>query len=413
MRKILVLLILLFCAVPTDAIHITNDNNSNITYFVFRDKTAGTVDTGVTVTNIDCYYIEDGALISAKFDVTAHANGDDAFDDEEGFHMGYGVYRIDFPDVAFDGGVGTRVQLIAIDGDGGAFTEVMEVELSATAGGVWDEPLTGSSHNISTSAGKRLRQIEEAFVHASGTIATVTNGHTFTLDAGAVATADYYIGDRLQLVEGTGAGQSRLIVSYTSGKVVTLDSNFITNPNTSTLYEINAADVHVSISDADQAQGFVATYTDTTTITLDAAAVATTDYYKGSLIVFTHGTGAGQVREITGYTNGRVVTMSPALATALDTTTVWHVQAAVSAAEIVDEVWAKAMTDLAAGAPSATASVFTAINYLYEAWRNGYKTDGTNSEIVLYKDDGTTPLVEADIADDGTDFTRQEYGAPD
>ncbi len=207
----------------------------------------------------------------------------------------------------------------------------------AIASAIWDKILTGSSHNIATSAGKRLRQIEEAFIHANGVIATVTNGHTFTLDAGAVATADYYIGDRLQIVEGTGSGQSRLIVAYTSGKVVTLDSDFTVNPDTSSLYEVNAADVHVSLSDADQAQGFVATYTNTTTITLDAAAVATTNYYLGSLINFTHGTGAGQVREITGYTNGRVVTMSPALATALDTTTVWHIQAAVSTAEIVDE----------------------------------------------------------------------------
>ena len=232
------------------------------------------------------------------------------------------------------GTVSWNAALTGTPADGSTF---IILAAGTTADAVWDEILTGSSHNISTSAGKRLRQIEEAFVHASGVIATVTDGHTFTLDAGAVATADYYIGDRLQLIEGTGAGQSRLIVAYTSEKVVTLDSNFITNPDTSTLYEINAADVHVSLSDADQAQGFVATYTNTTTITLDTAAVATTDYYLGSLIVFTHGTGAGQVREITGYTSGRVVTMSPALATALDTTTVWHVQAAVSAAVIVDE----------------------------------------------------------------------------
>ena len=235
------------------------------------------------------------------------------------------------------GGSGTISWNAALTGTPADDVTFMILAAGTTADAVWDEILTGASHNITNSAGKRLRQIEEAFVHANGVIATVTNGHTFTLDAGAVATADYYIGDRLQLVEGTGAGQSRIIVAYTNTKVVTLDSDFTTNPDTSTLYEVNAADVHVSLSDADQAQGFVATYTNTTTITLDAAAVATTDYYKGSLIVFTHGTGAGQVREITGYTNGRVVTMSPALATALDTTTVWHVQAAVSAAEIVDE----------------------------------------------------------------------------
>jgi hypothetical protein len=81
--------------------------------------------------------------------------------------------------------------------------------------------------------------------------------------------------------------------------------------------------------------------------------------------------------------------------------------------DAVTEFWSIAMTDMAAGNPSVTAAANTALNWLYTAWRNGYKTDGTNSEIVLYKDDGTTPLVEADIADDGTDFTRQEYGAPD
>ena len=246
--------------------------------------------------------------------------------------IGNGVYRLDLPDAALASASGIDRVVVF-----GTVTGMVVLPVTIHLYAVWDELLTGSSHNIATSAGKRLRQIEEAFVPASGVITTVTDSHTFTLDTGAVATADYYIGNRLQLVEGTGAGQSRLIVAYTSGKVVTLDSNFTTNPDTSTLYEIIAADVHVSLSDADQAQGFVATYTNTTTITLDTAAVATTDYYKGSLIVFTHGTGAGQVREITGYTNGRVVTMSPALATALDTTTVWHVQAAVSAAEIVDE----------------------------------------------------------------------------
>ncbi len=79
----------------------------------------------------------------------------------------------------------------------------------------------------------------------------------------------------------------------------------------------------------------------------------------------------------------------------------------------VTEIWSIQMTDMAAGNPSITATANIVLNWLYEAWRNGYRTDGTNSEIVLYKDDGTTPLVEADIADDGTDFTRQEFGAPD
>lgn len=69
------------------------------------------------------------------------------------------------------------------------------------------------------------------------------------------------------------------------------------------------------------------------------------------------------------------------------------------------------MSDLAAGAPSITASIVTAINYLYEAWRN--KTESTSLEISIYKDDGTTKLVESDISDDGTTFTRGKMGAED
>ena len=214
--------------------------------------------------------------------------------------------------------------------------------IGVLANSVWNALLKGSTFNIATSAGRRLRQIEQAFTHASGVIADVTDGHTFTLDAGAVATANYYIGDRLQITEGTGAGQSRLIVAYTSGKVVTLDSNYTINPDTSSLYEVVAADVHVSLNDADLAQGFVATYTNATTITLDDAAVAKTDFYNGAIIVFTHGAGAGQFREIVGYTSGRVLTMSPALITALDATTVYHIQVAASVLD-VDAI--KAVTD--------------------------------------------------------------------
>jgi len=79
--------------------------------------------------------------------------------------------------------------------------------------------------------------------------------------------------------------------------------------------------------------------------------------------------------------------------------------------DAVNEIWAKAMSDLAAGAPSATASVLTAINYLYEAWRN--QTWATSSEIAIYKDDASTKLVESTISDDGTTFKRGEMRNPD
>ena len=82
------------------------------------------------------------------------------------------------------------------------------------------------------------------------------------------------------------------------------------------------------------------------------------------------------------------------------------VSADIAAVPTVDEMWAKAMTDLAQGAPSATASVFTAINYLYESWRN--KTTTTATLITVMKDDGSTGLVKSTISDDATTFTKSE-----
>ena len=73
----------------------------------------------------------------------------------------------------------------------------------------------------------------------------------------------------------------------------------------------------------------------------------------------------------------------------------------------VTAVWAKAMSDLAQGAPSATASVLTAVNYIYEFMRN--KTTTTATLITVMKDDGSTGLVKSTISDDGTTFTKGEF----
>ncbi|KKN75799.1 hypothetical protein LCGC14_0376750 [marine sediment metagenome] len=75
-------------------------------------------------------------------------------------------------------------------------------------------------------------------------------------------------------------------------------------------------------------------------------------------------------------------------------------------ADAVDEIWAKAMSDLAQGAPSATASVLVAINWLYEAFRNKSKTTATR--ITIYKDNTTTELARSTISDDATTFTKGE-----
>lgn len=272
--------------------------------------------------------------------------------------------------------------------------------------GVWDQILTGATHNINNSAGKRLRQVEQAFNLASGTIDTVTNGHTVTLDTGAVATAEFYEHARLQIIEGTGAGQSRIIVGYTSGRVVTLDSDFVTNPDTASLYEIVAADVHVSVSSMDLATGFVATATSTTQITLDAAAEADADFYNEMLIVFTHGTGAGQATHITAYTSGRVATMSPALDVALSTDTVYHIQGITPISQEVKEIWDEAMV-ASTGAPAITGSMRAFMEWWATLSRNVVNQTATTTTVRNDADDGD--ISTSAVSDDGTTFVRGEF----
>jgi hypothetical protein len=60
---------------------------------------------------------------------------------------------------------------------------------------------------------------------------------TITLRSGASSTDDYYNGAVVHIRSGTGAGQSRKITDYTgSTRVATVDSNWITNPDNTSVY---------------------------------------------------------------------------------------------------------------------------------------------------------------------------------
>lgn len=98
------------------------------TYFTLRDSTNHAPKTDITVTDLDLYYIKDRTAISAKADATALAAADSAHSDNKAYHAGQGSYRIDWPDDAFSGAVGTKVQLIVVCT--GVDTTFLEVELS-------------------------------------------------------------------------------------------------------------------------------------------------------------------------------------------------------------------------------------------------------------------------------------------
>ena len=190
MKKYIAFLLILAGLVFSDQMGIQVESGATdvITYFVMRDRAADTVDTGVTIANLVMYYVEDQAAISADVFAQAHGAVTDAHTDGECIHIGNGVYRVDWPDDAFDGGIGKRVQLIVIDGDAGAFTEIMQVQLSPpsdaialsgdpTAAGNLEATYDGTGYNDDVAP---ATQLQLTGIGGGVSIATIATGSTVT-----------------------------------------------------------------------------------------------------------------------------------------------------------------------------------------------------------------------------------------
>lgn len=110
---------------------------------------------------------------------------------------------------------------------------------------VWDRVLTGATHNIVNSAGRRLRQIDAAFEVSSGTAQSGT-ASTITLEAGENPNDNIYRGDRIIIVGGTGVAEHGLCTAYNGTTLVaTMSENWIITPDATSEYEVVPASVDV------------------------------------------------------------------------------------------------------------------------------------------------------------------------
>ncbi|HLB71682.1 MAG: phage tail sheath family protein [Candidatus Methanoperedens sp.] len=158
-------------------------------------------------------------------------------------------------------------------------------------------------------------------------------GHTGTAQAGAAGTItlvttastadDTYNGMGIELIDGTGKGQKRMITDYAGAtRVATVDSNWETNPDITTKYELYW--ILKGGMDSLQRTG-TAQAGGANTITLANAASDKDDFYKDWQIEITSGTGAGQIGMITDYVGAtREATVSPVWATEPDNTSVYR-----------------------------------------------------------------------------------------
>lgn len=200
------------------------------------------------------------------------------------------------------------------------------VELRATGGvagknaeelidDVWDEPLTGATHNVPTSAGRRLRQIDISITSDTAQ-GSGTGNNQIQLAASESAIDGTFDPTVIYIAEGTGAGQSRNIFQYDgTTKIATVDRNWKVNPASDSVYVIlaDAGREHVN-------EGLAQAGT-STTITLNTLGSASDNAYRNQIIFIRSGTGEDQVRRVIAYDGTtKIATISRAWETIPDST---------------------------------------------------------------------------------------------
>ena len=130
------------------------------------------------------------------------------------------------------------------------------------------------------------------------------------------------------------------------------------------------------------------------TITLDASASATNDFYNGALVVVISGTGAAQSRFIIDYDGGtKVATVHKA----------WGTNPANGAVFIIvpaEDVWSQVAVAELSAIPTAVSSWADKLAFVWE--RFAYKRTETATVFTQMKADSTTALGTAAVSDDGT-----------
>ena len=168
---------------------------------------------------------------------------------------------------------------------------------AAIADAVWDEILTGATHNIQNSAGKRLRTIASQVVHTGTAQGPGTGSNQIQLDTGASATDGIYDPAMLYIESGTGAEQSRLITQYVgSTRTATVDRDWRVAPAADSVFVIQAT-IGFNSTNEGLAQGGTST-----TIVLNTSANSIDDCYNGQLVFLKSGTGQDQVAIVEDYT---------------------------------------------------------------------------------------------------------------
>lgn len=266
-------------------------------------------------------------------------------------------------------------------------------DIQQTSNAVWNELLTGSTHNINNSAGKRLRSLASVVVRNEFAQGSGVGNNQIQLDTGASTIDGGYDPALVAIISGTGTGQMRLILQYDgTTKIATVDRNWKVNPDATSEFNIiaDAGREHVN-------EGLAQAGT-SITITLNILASSDDDTYRHQIIFIRSGTGEDQARSVTNY-NGttKVATVNKAWDVIPNTTSAYVMLPASLAPieEVAAAVWnALTVGHIASGS-------FGERMFLIEAiLKNRTETDSSTGVMTVYAVDDTTPLLTANIFED-------------
>lgn len=272
------------------------------------------------------------------------------------------------------------------------------------AGTVWDEVLTGNTHNDPTSAGRRLRLAEDTTVLLDGT-ATAGGANTIQLQEGASADDNSYRYTLIVLTGGTGAGQARHVESYNGGtRTITVDREWVTNPDDTTeyaLYPWSRTHVHVLGSGATVAASFAAN-------SLDAATFAANSLDgKGDWNTVKPATEAqlnARTLPADGYATKAIC--SEVRLAQLDATNLPADIGEIPTTKTGYKLASDGLDAVATTAPAGVAGNFREM--MVQLFRRFFKKSTlTSTELKTYADNGTDVLTTQAVSDDGTTQTQE------
>jgi hypothetical protein len=181
-------------------------------------------------------------------------------------------------------------------GWGGTISDDARFAVSNVTDGVWDEPLTGSTHNIATSSGRRLRELSGYVVYSGTAIGNGNGVNQIELDDGASSINGAYDPALISIVDGQGAGQSRLILEYAGAtKMATVDRNWKVQPNGTSDFVITGSMGREHVNEGLAQGGTI------NTITLNLLASDDNEVYVGQRVFLRSGKGEDQSGVIQSY----------------------------------------------------------------------------------------------------------------